>query len=1189
MAVALINLERGKVLVASVYLDYNKPVVQPWLQKFMDFADTKQYPILLGIDSNAHSQLYGPDSNDRGDIFEDFILQHNFKVENIGEKHTFHAFRGNAGIGSCIDVTLTRGLLPVSDWHVRDMEFNGSDHHTISWSIPLTIPKPVKIRPWHSAKWDEFKAKVAEHTFEYPVNFTTRKIDKFLQRFNKVIYDALDIACPLRDVKASPVEIKWFGKDQKRLLNRTKRKFVAYRRNTTVAKKKALARARRIYMRSCRRAKKESWRKFVEETPDIQSMTKLVRIAQKKSLQTISTLRKPDNSLSEPGADTIEVLTSAHFPAATVGAVDMQHTNQHKFQTQEIREAFKDWINPTLVKRAFKRFLPYKAAGPDNLKPIVYKHLPDNAIEALTVLYQACIALKHTPMTWRETKVIFLPKPGKPAYDIPKAYRPISLSNFALKALERLVVWKMDKDLTDVPLHDKQHGFTKGKSTESAISNTVDYIEQQILDKAHCLGLFLDISSAFDSISIDHIKRQLLEHNGDPDLVEWYYQYLSRRYLDVNLHGDSVKLTTGTGFPQGGVCSARFWLIAFDPAIQIINTRGIVGNGYADDCSALIGGTHTDNMIESMQAMLDELVTWGRSCGLRFNPQKTVAIMFTKSTRQFRREVRMDNASIPYSNSVVYLGVTLDKTLSWLPHVQTKIKRVKAFIAFVASITRAYWGPKPKLLKWAYTGMARPIVSYAAMIWGSKAEEENVSDALRQINRAAMNTIVRVPRSTPTRAMELILDIYPLHLHIIKEGMASALRLKAQTPLHWEGISHIYPEIVSHLRFWEYMSQDLGVTTVDLDSDLCCTLAPTRQFILDLDSFVNMADCQGQVAFNVYTDGSKLEGQVGAGVYINKEGKILKTEKYRLPDEATVFQAEVMAIREAARILITIPDISHVKFFVDSQAALRALHNVMITSKLVLQTVHMLNQIHAQSIVFVWTKAHIGNFGNETADRLAKAGTKLTQIMDIPLPADSMKDTLIQGIRKRWDEEWSAHPKCRQSKLFQPAQDAEKASAVIQWPRLKLGRYIRAITGHNNLLYHLHNMYNFISPICRFCNDSYEEFYHLAYTCPALWCERQQINSMEEDHFNDWTHEQIIEFVLLPKLDEAFVRPLYWVEDERELLEVPSQSQYNPRRHRNAGSSASSASSPSSNNASCSDLSSITQDSLAHSSFLDSE
>ena len=98
----------------------------------------------------------------------------------------------------------------------------------------------------------------------------------------------------------------------------------------------------------------------------------------------------------------------------------------------------------------------------------------------------------------------------------------------------------MDRDLEHAPLHTSQHGFTKRKSTESAISNTVDYIEQQLFERSHCLGIFLDISSAFDSISIDHIKTSLLEHNGDPDLVEWYYSYLGRRHLEIELHGDTI-------------------------------------------------------------------------------------------------------------------------------------------------------------------------------------------------------------------------------------------------------------------------------------------------------------------------------------------------------------------------------------------------------------------------------------------------------------------------------------------------------------------------------------------------------------------------------------------------------------------------------------------------------------------------
>ena len=624
--------------------------------------------------------------------------------------------------------------------------------------------------------------------------------------------------------------------------------------------------------------------------------------------------------------------------------------------------------------------------------------------------------------------------------------------------------------------------------------------------------------------------------------MEWYYSYLGRRHLEVSLHGETVHLTTGTGFPQGRVCSARFWLIAFDKAIQIINSRGIVGNGYADDCSALLGGTHSDNMIESMQAMLDELVAWGLSCGLRFNAQKTIAVMFSKSNKTFSRQVRMDGALIPYSETVVYLGVTLDAKLSWSQHVTLKVKKAKALLLKLSSITRSYWGPQPKLMKWAYTGMVRPVISYAALAWGCKIEEEHIENELRRLNRAAINSIVRTPRSTPTRAMEIILDIFPLHLFIMKEGIAAYHRLQRQSSLQWDGITLNYTSAVSHLRFWDYLSHDMGLQESDGNSDRCLIMQPTRRFVLDLESFVNMADCQGQVECNVYTDGSKFEGQVGAGLFILMENTPPIRDKFRLPDECTVFQAEVLAIREAAKLLVDTPNLKRVKFFVDSQAALRALQNIIVKSKLVLKTVLYLNRIQAQSIVFVWTKAHIGTAGNEEADVLAKAGTKATPILPVPLPANDLDGDVKACIRKKWDSQWKLHRDCRQSKLFHPCQDKELSDSIITWPRIKLGRYIRAVTGHNNLLYHLHNMYSFISPICRFCGDAYEEFFHLAYMCPALWNERHYINSLDKDHFNDWTPDQVIEFALIPKIDEAFVKPLFWVEDERELLEVPSQS-----------------------------------------------
>ena len=64
------------------------------------------------------------------------------------------------------------------------------------------------------------------------------------------------------------------------------------------------------------------------------------------------------------------------------------------------------------------------------MKPIVFKHFPDNIISYLQTIYKCVIKLHFTPTIWKEARVIFIPKPGKTNYDTPKAFRPISLSNY---------------------------------------------------------------------------------------------------------------------------------------------------------------------------------------------------------------------------------------------------------------------------------------------------------------------------------------------------------------------------------------------------------------------------------------------------------------------------------------------------------------------------------------------------------------------------------------------------------------------------------------------------------------------------------------------------------------------------------------------------------------------------------------
>jgi hypothetical protein len=212
-----------------------------------------------------------------------------------------------------------------------------------------------------------------------------------------------------------------------------------------------------------------------------------------------------------------------------------------------------DWINKERFWWAVNQFGPQKAAGKDGIKPIALQHLPEVMVERLVIIYRACIQLGYTPRAWRVEQVVFLPKPGKPDYAHPKAFRPIALMSFLFKTLERLVLWHVEATaLVEKPIHESQHGFRRGRSTETVLTKMVDKIERAVVKQEYALGVFLDIQGAFNSISPEALMRGMEAHNVDKAVQNWYRHYLRHRICEAEAGGVTVVREVKTGGPQGG-------------------------------------------------------------------------------------------------------------------------------------------------------------------------------------------------------------------------------------------------------------------------------------------------------------------------------------------------------------------------------------------------------------------------------------------------------------------------------------------------------------------------------------------------------------------------------------------------------------------------------------------------------------
>ena len=173
-------------------------------------------------------------------------------------------------------------------------------------------------------------------------------------------------------------------------------------------------------------------------------------------------------------------MMAKHFPTHTPKA-NLEYSHTKVITTEITKPDFKPWITQSHVRRVLLKFKAKKSPGPDKLKPIIFKHLPQNTLDIISFIYKACLKLHYTPRAWKESNVVFIPKQGKASYQEAKLFRPISLSNYLLKGLEKLLVEQMDLALEDHPIHKNQHGFQRGLSTETAISKTVNYIEKHKL------------------------------------------------------------------------------------------------------------------------------------------------------------------------------------------------------------------------------------------------------------------------------------------------------------------------------------------------------------------------------------------------------------------------------------------------------------------------------------------------------------------------------------------------------------------------------------------------------------------------------------------------------------------------------------------------------------------------------------
>jgi ribonuclease HI len=383
--------------------------------------------------------------------------------------------------------------------------------------------------------------------------------------------------------------------------------------------------------------------------------------------------------------------------------------------------------------------------------------------------------------------------------------------------------------------------------------------------------------------------------------------------------------------------------------------------------------------MQRAQQAINISVQWAEDYGVEFSVKKTVVMICTRKTlTDLPPPLTLYGEQIPFSNTAKYLGVTLDSKLTWKPHLELKIKAAKRALMATRSYLSKTWGPSPKCARWSWTGVVRPALTYGCVVWAKACTTKTQINTLTKLQRLALMQVAHVRKGTPTAALEIMYGVPPLDLFITEMALKATTRIPCDEI--WQPRVRLRQKVViGHMRFLELSAPERFWA---LKYDECSPEYLWEQnYTIDL-SPANMCP-HGD--YDAYTDGSLMNGRTGAGGFLYKNRSHFCSFRSNV-GESTVFQAEMVAIKSAALILLNnnVQDRTII-FHIDNQATIKSLNKPTIDKKSTLSTKQVLNTLGSRNCVtLAWVKAHSGILGNEGADNMAKRGGLCDVLYQVP-------------------------------------------------------------------------------------------------------------------------------------------------------------------------------------------------------------
>jgi hypothetical protein len=678
--------------------------------------------IMCGDFNAKHLSWNCPVNNRSGNILNNFIINTDMLLLHPYD-YTFYPETG--GRPSTLDLIICKNVPSISTPVTHTL--TESDHNPVlftldSNNICLKEPPPLSYK---NTRWPDFRSQLDTLLPAHPHILTTEQLEHSTSVLTNAIQKSLKNNTPLTP---APIIDTSLPADIIMLINRKNkfRKFWQQTRNKLY--KRQANQLKTIIADKISSHNTEKWSKLLHKLNIADnSVWQLRKKLNNQSIQTPPLHGKRGMVFSPTDkanciADTLESITrnNENLGINFENAIKLELNNA----------PLNDNIKPehTHIKEitcAIKAMRPNKAPGPDLITNLVLRNLSRKALNFIKHIINAMFQLSYFPDQWKEAVVLPIPKPNKP-HNMPQNYRPISLLNTLSKIAEKIILIRLNKHLSaNNIIINEQFGFRSKHSTVQQLTRVVEYITLNFNLKLFTGMALLDIEKAFDSVWHTGLLVKLYRYKVPIYLIQLIKSYLHKRIFRVKLENNfSNYHNLHAGVPQGSLLGPVLFLLYINDIPLPIGMKIAL---YADDTAIMTRSIRARALAPRLQQALVNINEYFLKWKIKINAGKTEAIIFSKKLARTDTNIHFQGKDIEWKNSVKYLGVHLDRKLTFSHHITQAANKGRAAIACLYPLICPKNGVNNDLKKILYTSCVRPIITYASPVW-SYASKSNINN-----------------------------------------------------------------------------------------------------------------------------------------------------------------------------------------------------------------------------------------------------------------------------------------------------------------------------------------------------------------------------------------------------------------------------------------------------------------------------